>query len=490
MRARGSERASVVGWSYASSAVWVVPCLATPGDSGCLAAGGPTMALIRVVSSAWNGDLLARTYLPQADGSIKSLTAPIYTAATPSSDPVDWPQAALANGLPGQGWTASAPVAGWWAGESYVLATYADPTLSNAYSGYVWSTRSPTALANWGCSDDCGRLGFGYPTAVGLANDVIVPNLAALAGGVSSMALASTLLQQMYNSYTRSAPDVRSFFMGIGFPNGDVLVIWNCREAPDSPACGVAGPSADFVYYIRSLPVFGTQSRYWYKVQSDGSPATSSFFNSSAYSTTSMPWWTAGVTAKTGVWTQVFTAATPGLGLTGNRAYCLPVYSNGVLIAMTNIHRRYDKPYLNLNCFDGCKLNSYALRTPLVSGPALVTMGTAPGAATTISAASPIISALASTWRATRAGSILSGVGAGLYVMGGSGSAYYYGVYTCRAVPNAPACVAVGPAFELIGEVMSVDIFHDSVLRSFALNVDDSLPVRRTAARAWLRICL
>ena len=59
------------------------------------------------------------------------------------------------------------------------------------------SAISGVALPNWGCADDCGRLGFGYPTAVALARDVVVPNVAAIGSGVSSFALASMLLMQM-----------------------------------------------------------------------------------------------------------------------------------------------------------------------------------------------------------------------------------------------------------------------------------------------------
>ena len=212
MRARGSERAAPVGWSFNSSAVWVVPCLSYPSDLGCAAAGGPTMALIRVVSSVWAADLLERTFVPSPDGSIANFAAPIYTSTTASADPATWPQTALAAGLISSGWTASAP----GSGEYFVLAMYSDPAISNAYAGYTWSQRWPTVLSEWGCSDDCGRLGFGYPTAIALARDVVVTNAGAIGTGINSLGLATSLLQAMYLSYTRGAPDVRSYFMGLG----------------------------------------------------------------------------------------------------------------------------------------------------------------------------------------------------------------------------------------------------------------------------------
>ncbi len=170
---------------------------------------------------------------------------------------------------------------------------------------------------------------------------------------------------------------------------------------------------------------------------------------------------------------------TPSAGLTGNRAYVIPVYTaGGVLLAVPTVQRRADKSYLNLNCFNGCKLYSYALRAPLASGPALVLQGGSPAAAATLTAASPVISALATAWRSTRSGSIKSGVGAGLYTQSGGGANVYFGVYTCRAVPAAPACVVAGPTVELIGEIMSPVMFGDSITRSYVLNVDGSLSVR------------
>ncbi len=68
----------------------------------------------------------------------------------------------------------------------------------------------------------------------------------------------------------------------VGFPNGDMLAIWNCREASDAPACTVAGPTYDAVFYASSTVVFGDTKRYWYLPQADGTPAPTSFFVSSA----------------------------------------------------------------------------------------------------------------------------------------------------------------------------------------------------------------
>ena len=278
------------------------------------------------------------------------------------------------------------------------VEAYSVPLMQVGVSAFavVGGVRGLTAARGagaWGsCLNGCLDTSLGVRLGLSWAANV-VGNRAAYAAAITDAAGINAVLPSLYRAYVanmdKAAPAAgararprglaagahtrSACAAGIGFPNGDLLLISSCRGNPYAVQCGVgmgggigaqvANPVAEVYLSARLIGYYGDQKRRYYSINSDGTLGTLFWTNSADYAANLRPWYSYTVQANNGaVWSPVYAATTGGAPIS---SFNIPVSdASGVMMAIAFGERNANGTYYPAygTCEDRCHEQSYATR--------------------------------------------------------------------------------------------------------------------------------